>query len=145
MKLETQKIVARNLSALRTFCAVSQTRFAVDLGLSRMTYSAYETGKITPDAEILYKISLRHGIKINDLFITDKDQFLSAIAGVYYYDDNLAILAETYEKLSAFSKGMLQEKANHLLEQDKVIQKNREALMARRESMLIDKNKRKDP
>ena len=136
MKIEKQQIIARNLRDLRTYCAVSQTRFAVDLGLSRVTYSGYETGKITPDAELLYKIALRHGIKVNDLFITDKGLFLSVISGCYYYEDSLATLAETYEKLSAFGKGMLLEKANQLLEQDKIIQKNREALMQRKADML---------
>ena len=128
MKIETQKIIARNLRLLRAKCAVSQVRMAVDVGLTRLLYAAYESGKTTPDAEVLYKLAQRHGIKMNYFFIENEQDYLTAISGGYYYDDTLALLVQTYDKLSNFAKGMLIERANQLLEQDKIIQKNREAL-----------------
>ncbi len=135
MKLETQQIVARNLRILRAHCAVSQTRFAVDLGLSRVTYSGYETGKVTPDPELLYKISQRCGIKMNDLFTVQREDFIAIIEGLYYYDDNLARIAEIYEKLSFFTKGMLTERAIQLYEQQTITEKNKAALLERKNQM----------
>lgn len=132
MKIETQKLIARNLRLLRASCGVSQVRMAVDVGLTRLLYAAYESGNTAPDTEILYKLAIRNGIKMEYFFIENSEDFLACISGSHYYDDTLANLAYTFEKLSNFAKGMLIEKANQLLEQDKQIRANREALEKRK-------------
>lgn len=132
MKIETQKIIARNLRILRAKAAVSQVRIAVDIGLTRLLYASYENGTSAPDAEVLYKLSIRHGIPMNAFFIENREDFIAQIAGCYYYDDSMALLAERYDKLSNFARGMLLEKSFQLLEQDKAIRANREALEKRK-------------
>ena len=141
MKIETQKIIARNLRLLRTTCAISQVRMAVNLGLDRMTYNSYEMGYSAPDAEILYRISIRYGFNMNYFFIENSEDFLVAIAGKYYYDDTLAMIAESYEKLSNFAKGQLLEKTIQLLEQDKIIKANRAALEKKKPKKPTDDDK----
>lgn len=141
MRIESQKVIARNLRLLRTKCAVSQVRMAVDLGLDRMTYNSFEMGYTAPDAEILYRISIRYGIRMNYFFLENPEDFLTAIAGRYYYDDSLALIAESYEKLSNFARGMLLEKTLQLLEQDKIIKANRAALEERKPKKPSEKNK----
>ncbi len=69
---------------------------------------------------------------MNYFFIEDPEDFITAIVGRYYYDDSLALLAETYEKLSNFAKGMLLEKSLQLLEQDKINRANRAALLEKK-------------
>ena len=132
MKLETQQTIARNLRILRTQNAISQVRMAVDIGMTRLSYAAYENGSITPDAEVLYKIALRYGVPMDAFFIENVEDFISRISKCYYYDDSMALLVESYEKLSNFAKGMLLEKTLQLLEQDKIIKANRAKLEERK-------------
>lgn len=131
MKLETQQCIARNMRMLRTQQGVSQVRMAVDLGLTKAMYASYELGNREPDAEVLYNLALRCNIRMEYFFEKDPNEFLRKIAGKQYADDHMALLVQYYMSLSSFSKGMLIEKCNQLLERDKEIARNREALAAR--------------
>jgi len=131
MKLETQMCIARNIRILRAHQAISQVRMAVDLGMTKELFAGYEQGKRTHDAEFLYKLALRYNIKMDALFEKDAQVFMTLIADKEYADDHLATLIDTYLKLTAFSRGMLLEKAMQLLERDKEIARNRAALQAR--------------
>lgn len=131
MKLETQMCIARNIRLLRTLQGVSQIRMAVDLGLTKTLYSGYELGKREQDAEFLYKLALRCNIKMEAFFEKDQKEFLRMIAQKQYADDYTYLLLESYRELSAFSKGMLIEKAYQLLERDKEIARNRVELKKR--------------
>lgn len=141
MKLETQKTIARNLRILRTKCAISQIRMAVDVGLTRLLYATYENGATAQDAEVLHKIALRYGFSMDCFFIENPEDFLSRISGCYYYDDSLALLVGSYDKLSNFAKGMLLEKSIQLLEQDKIIKANKAALERRKPKKPDNKDK----
>ena len=121
MRLETLNIIARNLRTLRTFKAISQVRMATDLGLSKVTYANYENGKSTPDAEFLYKVAITYGIDMN----------LLGISKCEFYDKDAKVFLSYYQKLSAFSRGMLVEYCINLIERDNLISVNSATLEAK--------------
>lgn len=131
MRLETLNIIARNLRTLRTFKAISQVRMATDLGLSKVTYANYENGKSTPDAEFLYKVAITYGIDMNILFEENPNNFLLGISKCEFYDKDAKVFLSYYQKLSAFSRGMLVEYCINLIERDNLISVNRATLEAR--------------
>jgi transcriptional regulator with XRE-family HTH domain len=49
--------IGNQIKILRIKLNMSQDRFGKKIGVSGKTISAYETGKITPTLEIIYKIS----------------------------------------------------------------------------------------
>ena len=55
------------LKELRTVNNYTQDYVAGVLGVVRQTYSYYETGKRTPNTEILYKLASLYGITLDDL------------------------------------------------------------------------------
>ena len=125
MRIETLKIIARNLRTLRRSKAISQVRMAVDLGVSKATYSSYELGKSVPDAEFLYDVSVLYGIRMSALFEENEQNFMLALSDTQYYDQDAVLLRKRYEKLSAFSRGMLMEYCCQMIERDKLIAVNR--------------------
>ena len=125
MRIETQKIIARNLRTLRTYKGISQVRMAVDLGITKALYSCYELGKSAPDAEFLYDVSRIYGIRMSSLFEENESNFLIAISDCEYYDHDALILRKHYDKLSSFSRGMLIEYCFQMIEREKVIAVNR--------------------
>lgn len=61
------KLLAQKLKELRKAHNYTQDYLAEVLGVVRQTYSHYETGKRTPDAEALYKLAGLYNISIDDL------------------------------------------------------------------------------
>jgi len=49
--------IGEQIKKLRLKLNMSQDRFGKKIGVSGKTISAYETGKITPTLEVIYKIS----------------------------------------------------------------------------------------
>lgn len=61
------KLLPQKLKELRKAHNYTQDYLAEVLGVVRQTYSHYETGKRTPDAEALYKLAGLYNISIDDL------------------------------------------------------------------------------
>lgn len=61
------KLLPQKLKELRQVNNYTQDYVAAVLGVVRQTYSHYETGKRTPDAETLYKLAGLYNISIDDL------------------------------------------------------------------------------
>lgn len=61
------KLLPQTLKELRKAHNYTQDYLAEVLGVVRQTYSHYETGKRTPDAETLYKLAGLYNISIDDL------------------------------------------------------------------------------
>lgn len=61
------KLLPQKLKELRKVHNYTQDYLAEVLGVVRQTYSHYETGKRTPDAETLYKLAGLYNISIDDL------------------------------------------------------------------------------
>ena len=61
------KLLPQKLKELRKINNYTQDYVAEVLGVVRQTYSHYETGKRTPDAEALYKLAGLYNISIDDL------------------------------------------------------------------------------
>ena len=57
----------KRLKILRLECEKTQEEIAKDLGISRIRYNQYETGKRTPDNEILVQISEYFNVSIDYL------------------------------------------------------------------------------
>ena len=57
----------QNLKNIRKAHSYTQDYVASALGIARQTYSHYETGKRTPDAETLYKLAGLYNISIDDI------------------------------------------------------------------------------
>ena len=62
-----QSLLSKRIQELRKVNNYTQDYVASALGVVRQTYSHYETGKRTPSAEMLYKISGLYGVPIDDL------------------------------------------------------------------------------
>ena len=60
-------LLPQKLKELRKVHHYTQDYVAEVLGVVRQTYSHYETGKRTPDAEALYKLAGLYNISIDDL------------------------------------------------------------------------------
>lgn len=61
------ELLPQKLKELRKAHNYTQDYVAEVLGVVRQTYSHYETGKRTPDAEALYKLAGLYNISIDDL------------------------------------------------------------------------------
>ena len=60
-------LLARRLKELRKAHGYTQDYVAEFLGLVRQTYSHYETGKRSPNPEILFKLAGLYSISVDDL------------------------------------------------------------------------------
>ena len=63
----SEKKLPQKLKELRKVNNYTQDYVAAVLGIVRQTYSHYETGRRTPDAEALYKLAGLFYISIDDL------------------------------------------------------------------------------
>ena len=76
------KLLPQKLKELRKVNNYTQDYVAEVLGVVRQTYSHYETGKRTPDAEALYKLAGLYNISIDDLLhlrSTSTETFLTML------------------------------------------------------------------
>ena len=73
-------ILPEKLRGLRKAHSYTQDYVATALGIARQTYSHYETGKRTPDAETLYKLAGLYDISVDDLI----QLTLSLDRNIYY-------------------------------------------------------------
>ena len=62
-----KKLLSAKLKELRKFNHFNQDDVASALGVARQTYSHYETGKRTPNPEMLYLLAGLYKISVNDL------------------------------------------------------------------------------
>ena len=61
------------LKVLRAERDWSQAHLATELGVSRQTVNALETGRYDPSLPLAFKLSAVFGCKIEDLFIPGED------------------------------------------------------------------------
>ena len=73
-------VLPDKLRELRKAHSYTQDYVATALGVARQTYSHYETGKRTPDAETLYKLAGLYNISVDDLI----QLTLSLDRNIYY-------------------------------------------------------------
>ena len=73
-------VLPDKLRELRKAHSYTQDYVATALGVARQTYSHYETGKRTPDAETLYKLAGLYDISVDDLI----QLTLSLDRNIYY-------------------------------------------------------------
>ncbi|MBR5180143.1 MAG: helix-turn-helix transcriptional regulator [Lachnospiraceae bacterium] len=89
-------LLSKRLKELRKVNNYTQDYVASALGVVRQTYSHYETGKRTPNSEVLYKLSGLYGISVNDLiqlsFEIDRDIYYDAPGPTQSSDDLAAFL-----------------------------------------------------
>lgn len=60
------------LRALRTVCGFSQDSVAKALGVSRSTYTYYETGKTSPDVQTVSKLAKIFGVSVEVLMYPEE-------------------------------------------------------------------------
>lgn len=65
--MERKQTLPEYLKQLRKACHYKQKDIALQLHISRQTYSHYETGRIRPSVNILYKIAKLYGISADDI------------------------------------------------------------------------------
>jgi transcriptional regulator with XRE-family HTH domain len=80
------KLLPQKLKELRKVNNYTQDYVAEVLGVVRQTYSHYETGKRTPDAEVFYKLAGLYNISVDDLL-----QFAKAVDNGEYDDETDAV------------------------------------------------------
>ncbi len=67
MILLNNSTFVNKLKELRKAYGYTQDYVAITLGITRQTYSHYETGKRTPNPEMLYKLAGLYHISVDDL------------------------------------------------------------------------------
>ena len=60
--------IGKKLKELRLQSSLTQEKLASILGISRVNYTRYETGKVRPDYETLLKIVDYYDIGLDDFF-----------------------------------------------------------------------------
>lgn len=65
--MEKEQTLPGYLKQLRRLCHYRQDYVASQLNIARQTYSHYETGRIKPPAEALYKLAGIYGVPIGEL------------------------------------------------------------------------------
>lgn len=63
----TNKLLPVKLKELRKLNGKTQYDVAADLGITRQTYSHYETGQRTPTSNVLFKLAGLYKISVDDL------------------------------------------------------------------------------
>lgn len=66
-------LLTKRLKDLRKAHGYTQDYIAEFLGLVRQSYSHYETGKRTPNSEILFKLAGLYNISVDDLMVLSMD------------------------------------------------------------------------
>ncbi|MBQ8196681.1 MAG: helix-turn-helix transcriptional regulator [Clostridia bacterium] len=64
----------KKLKELRKTYGYTQQEFSDKLGISRVNYTRYETGKVRPDYETIIKIADFYDISLDELF--DRKKYL---------------------------------------------------------------------
>ena len=111
----------KNMRLLRITNDISQEELASTIHLTRSTYSAYESGAKTPDLQTLDALVTLYNISFDSLVNYDLSEGL--INRIYFTEDNkdLALLLNTYQSLSVFSKFLISQRVNLLLEKEMAI------------------------
>src|SRR5688500_12004021 len=98
-------MIGENLKLLRKRKGVSQEEIAVDLGLTRSSYSGYENGVAEPNLETIIKISEYYNISLDKLIkrelskISEKDwDKIEKGIDVDMEGKNVRIIAMTVDK-----------------------------------------------
>lgn len=61
-------IIASKLKELRIASGLTQEQLSQIIGISRVNYTRYETGKVRPDYETLIKIADYYDVSLDELF-----------------------------------------------------------------------------
>lgn len=115
MKYETQMRLAANLKQLRTIKGYSQAFLAQKLQMDRSVLALYESGKRCPDPETLYSLAQIYGLSVEILLITNPEFIAEEVTGRRASEKGEQELLHLFQRLSAFSRGRLLEKAEDLL------------------------------
>lgn len=65
--MKKKQALPEYLRQLRKFYCCTQKYIASQLNISRQTYSHYETGRIMPSINILYRLAQIYGISVDDI------------------------------------------------------------------------------
>ena len=65
--MKKKQALPEYLRQLRKFYCCTQKDIASQLNISRQTYSHYETGRIMPSINILYRLAQIYGISVDDI------------------------------------------------------------------------------
>lgn len=74
---EYSEFLRNNLKSLRVACGFTQNVVAAALGVSRPTYSYYESGKTVPDVETLTKLAKIYGVSFGQLALPEESPELA--------------------------------------------------------------------
>jgi transcriptional regulator with XRE-family HTH domain len=128
MRYETQMKIAANLKCLRNSRSISQAEIASYLKMDRSLFALYESGRRTPDAELLLQLSLYFGVPMELLLVAEPDRLLDESACPHAHSELEMQLLVAFRMLTAFSQGRLLERAESLAEWDSLLREQKRAL-----------------
>lgn len=78
-QMENKQALPEYLKQLRKFHCYKQRDIAEQLNITRQTYSHYETGRIKPSVDVLFRLAKIYGISVDDILrqAVDNKQDLS--------------------------------------------------------------------
>lgn len=113
----------KNIKMLRNINGLSQEALAHDIFLARSTYSDYENGKKIPDLQTIDALSAYYNIEID--LLLNHDLTTGLLNRIYIETDekNLSELLNNYQSLSSYSKDLIMERVETLIERESVFYK----------------------
>ncbi len=82
--MKKKQALPEYLRQLRKFYCCTQKDIASQLNISRQTYSHYETGRIMPSINILYRLAQIYGISVDDILKQTEVEKHDLWGGVIY-------------------------------------------------------------
>ena len=112
-----------NIKMLRQINGLSQEALARDIFLARSTYSDYETGKKIPDLQTIDALSAYYNIEFDLLLNHDLSTGLMHRIYIEADETNFSELLNSFQRLSNYSKGLIMERVETLIERESVFYK----------------------
>lgn len=120
---ERKKLIGEMLKAFREANKLQQKQVAEYIGVNPQTYSAYESGRNEPPAEVLVRLSLLYEIEVDILIQKDNmsKNGKSAKEQLDYYDQQMDELREQILKGNPEAQNMLNKLLDGLSDMTKAI------------------------
>lgn len=112
---------------LRIEAGLKQTQIAEEMEISAARYSQYESGKRTPDYDLIIRIADFYNVSLDYIF--GRSEYRSSFNGMpnecILLDGKDAVIYRMYIELSAISKNFVRDYISHEYKSEKRVQREK--------------------
>ncbi len=121
MDMHTQRKLGDNLKLLRGAYGYTQAEVAEELHICRSTYTLYELGKKMPSVDMLVDLADLYHVRMDVLLDGRTDFYIQRVLSSEGNQKDVQQLVNTFYRLTPHAQGKLLERADVLLELEKVL------------------------